>query len=400
MFLMCQAMPSILVAALLLCCWATPQIAAAHVGQAAGPPQQCPAGDEIGFIQTHVDAHTLSNAEPSAASSVSTHGAHTPSNAEPSPALSGSTRSVPSYVAELRDVLVELNNSNNNQEFPAGFGGIVGQMVEDTLCKKASVLAQPAITKCENTLAKVTHLVDHLLNSTLEAGQALTNSSGNSSHDLATRLEKFENYSNRVLGLGVEHWRTMYEMLNPMAEVAIQALEDAGMHSLAHNLRLDKVNKTMHDVLRVYQAAQRSVHGIGNKSMNEAGITLKQLNETMTTGLSGVDAFAQALNESFGALTNGLGTSLASLLPKSCGSIWKQPLASAGLTLTSITLKVQDSVHRLASDLLQAGELLGIEPIAPTEPPLKGAGSRFIISRPVTLSVMAAAAAALAGFPG
>lgn len=392
MFHMClEVQPVICFIAAALLCWAAPTVAAVHAGQTAGISEQCLAGDEVGFFQTHFDAHNLSNADPSAALDVFTEQLLFRGDTQYAP--------VPSTIAELRNVLVQLNNSNNNSnqnaEFP-GFGGIVGHMVEVELCKKASILAQPAITKCENTLAKVTHHVDQLLNGTLEAHQALAESNGNSSYDLAARLEQFENYSNRALGLGVQQLHTMYDMLNPMAALATQALQEAGMHSLAHNLRLDRVNKTLNDVLHVYQAAQHSVHGIGNKSANDVGITLQRLNETMKTGLSGVDAFTLALNTSFLQLTDGLGTGLTSLLPKSCNSIWKQPLASAGLTLKNISLKVHDSVHRLAADLMQAGEHLGIQ-LSPTEPLLKSGCSRFMVSILVNLSVMAVAAA-FAGF--
>lgn len=387
MFHMCQEVQLLIVfIAAAPLCWAAPPAATAHAGQTAGFPQRCPAGDEVGFFQTHVDAHNLSDANPSAALDVFTEQL----------LFRGETRyaPIPSTIAELRNVLVELNNSNSNEEFP-GFGGIVGHMVEVELCKKASILAKPAITKCESTLAKVTHHVDQLLNGTLEAHKALTESNGNSSHDLAARLEQFENYSNRALGLGVQQLRTMYDMLNPMAALATQALEEAGMHSLAHNLRLDEINKTLNDVLHVYQAAQHFVHGIGNKSENDVGATLRRLNETMKTGLSGVDAFALALNTSFVQLTEGLGTGLTSLLPKSCNSIWKRPLASAELTVKNISLKVHDSVHRLASDLMQAGEHLGIQ-VSPAAAASKSGGSRSVVSGLVGLSAMAAAAA-LAG---
>lgn len=282
------------------------------------------------------------------------------------------------------------------EDFP-GFGNIFGKVLEDAVCKRASAAAQPTLAKCNETLRNVTARVDHLLNGTLQAKRMLAKGMDNGTKPLKVRLQLFEDYVGSALGLGVQQWGAVYRTLAPMTAMASTALEQAGMQTLAKDLNLSALNSSLYEVLQTYTLAKDALTGIGNKSAEEAGLALQQLNVTLMALTSSADALRQGVNASLSQLTSGLSSGLLALLPQSCSPIWTEPLQATSLTVASLVLKVHESVHQLAEAVWEAEGKLGLA-IPPTEDPKLAhrGGAAGAPAAPAALLVAGAVAAACA----
>lgn len=253
---------------------------------------------------------------------------------------------------------------------------LLGSMVGDltgkggAICGYAAMMTRPITNGLHTTLDASTRRAESFLNQTVQAQEPLLELLRNSSGP--RQLHAFELLANSTLGamvtavreIGPSGFSSVLRTLGPLLEASGKALGAAGIPGMASTLNETLFRDKVDAAFDAFNASTAAVTGFGTKSEDSARELLGSLNSTVEADLRKMDTFMQSYNQSFTNMTGSLRALMTAKAPPECSETLKAPFQMVEFTVANLSITVTQTVHKLASFLREAGELVasGLHP--------------------------------------